>query len=192
MIELYNLNEYDIYMKKIRRDEKMDNSLKFQTLREKYKEFIFEDYEIEEIDDQIVIKYKFEIPNLTGFNPEIKIPKKKLKLRKIEGSMIQNLVFHIGLIELISYWKCTCSPNVIIKCGFLNEEQKAWFKKLYFNGLGELLFTNEIKTNIDDFMNITCLGEELKEDTCIEENSRILNTNWWRKRFSCNFRNFKN
>ena len=44
----------------------------------------------------------------------------------------QNLAFHIGLIELISYWKCTCSPKIIIKCGYLNEEQIKWWKKIYF------------------------------------------------------------
>ena len=149
----------------------MNNFSKFKTLREEYKEFIFDSYEIKETDKEIIIKYKFEIPNLTTFNPEIKILKKNLKLKKLEGNIIQNMVFHIGLIELISYWKCTCSPEVIIKCGFLNEEQKIWFKKLYFYGLGELFFTNEIKTNIEEFMNITCLGKELNIENEENKNS---------------------
>ena len=72
------------------------------------------------------------------------------------------MVFHIGLIELISYWKCTCSPEVVIKCGYLNKEQIDWWKKLYFYGLGELFYTNNIKTDLESFMSIECKGEENK------------------------------
>lgn len=77
------------------------------------------------------------------------------------------MAFHIGLIELISYWKSTCSPNVIIKCGYLNEEQIKWWKKIYYYGLGELFFTNNIRTNIEDFMTIKCIKEvnELEYET---------------------------
>ena len=81
----------------------------------------------------------------------------------------KNIAFHIGLIELISYWKCTCSPNVIIKCGALNEEQKNWFKKLYYYGLGELFYTNGIKTDIESFMNIECQSDKTYEEPlCIK------------------------
>lgn len=140
----------------------MDNSLKFKELREKYKEFIYEDYEIKENNEEICIEYKFEIPGCAKFKPNIKILKKNMNIKEIKGNKIKNMVFHIGLIELISYWKSTCSPNVIIKCGSLNEEQKSWLKKLYFYGLGELFFTNNIQTNINDFMNIKTEGETLE------------------------------
>lgn len=140
----------------------MDNYLKFKDLREKYKEFIYDDYEIKENEKEIYIEYKFEIPSLAKFTPTIKILKKDMDTKKIEGNKIKNMIFSIGLIELISYWKCTCSPKVIIKCGNLNKEQKEWLKKLYFYGLGELFFTNEIETNINDFMEINCEGEKLE------------------------------
>lgn len=147
----------------------MDNSIKFKNLREKYKEFIYEDYEINENENEIYIEFKFEIVGLTKFNPRIKILKKEINMKNIDGNKIKNMAFHIGLIELISYWKCTCSPNVIIKCGCLNKEQIQWIKKLYFYGLGELFYTNNIETNINDFMNIVCCGESLniedEEDT---------------------------
>lgn len=139
----------------------MDNSLKFKELRKKYTEFIYEDYQMEENEKEITLRYKFEIPNLAKFSPSVTILKKNINFKKIEGNKIENMVFSMGLIELISYWKCTCSPKVIIKCGNLNEEQIKWIKKLYFNGLGELFFTNEIKTDIDSFMEITCTGNKL-------------------------------
>ena len=134
----------------------MDNSLLFKKYREDYKNFYYNSYSINEDNDAIYIEFEFEIENLTKFNPKLKILKKDFKLKDINSKYVQNMVFHIGLVELISYWKCTCSPVVNIKCGYLNENQIAWWKKLYFYGLGELFFTNNIKTNMQEFMTIKC------------------------------------
>ena len=138
----------------------MDNSIKFAEYREKYKEFHYNSYLIKEDDETLYIEFEFEIPNLTKFNPKIKILKKALPFKNIDNCQVENLVFHIGLIELLSYWKCTCSPKIVIKCGYLNEEQIKWWKKLYFYGLGELFYTNNIKTNIEDFVSIECSDEQ--------------------------------
>lgn len=140
----------------------INNMEKFLELRNKHKEFIYDSYKVFEDSEYICIEYKFEIPDLKIFTPSIKIKKKSLIVNNIENNKeyINHLVFHIGMIELISYWKCVCSPNVIIKCGKINDEQIKWFKKLYFYGLGELFFTNNIKTNINEFMNIICEGEK--------------------------------
>ena len=149
----------------------INNMEKFLELRNKHKEFIYDSYKVFEDSEYICIEYKFEIPDLKIFTPSIKIKKKSLIVNNIENNKeyINHLVFHIGMIELISYWKCVCSPNVIIKCGKINDEQIKWFKKLYFYGLGELFFTNNIKTNINEFMNIICEGE--KDYSSVEVNS---------------------
>lgn len=132
----------------------MDNNEKFLEFREKYKDFYYNNYNIYESDDEIIMEFEFEVPGLVKFNPKSSILKKNFKFKNIDSEYVKNMVFHIGLIELISYWKATCSSNVIIKCGNINEDQINWFKKLYFNGLGELFYRNNIKTNINDFMNI--------------------------------------
>lgn len=138
----------------------MDKSVQFQNLREEYKEFYYNEYNITEDEEAIYLNYEFEIKGLTSFKPQIKILKENLKFKSINSNNVKNLVFNIGLIELISYWKSTCSPKVIIKCGYLNKEQIEWWKKLYYYGLGELLYTNNIKINIQDFMQIECLEKE--------------------------------
>lgn len=145
----------------------MDKSQQFKDYREIYKEFYYNNYSIKEDKDAIYIEYEFEIPNLTKFNPKLKILKKELKFRSIKSEYVKNMVFHIGLIELISYWKSTCSPKIIIKCGYLNQEQIEWWKKIYFYGLGELFYTNNIKTDIINFVNIEC---EYKSDIVTYEN----------------------
>ena len=134
----------------------MDKSNEFKQFREKYKEFHYNGYLITEDNEAIYIEYDFEIPELTKFNPKLKIQKKEFKFKDTKSKYVQNMVFHIGLIELVSYWKSTCSPHIIIKCGYLNEEQKRWWKKIYFYGLGELFYTNNIKTNIEEFVRIEC------------------------------------
>ncbi len=130
------------------------NQEKFEDLREKYSTFIYDSYNI--IDDGLVLKivFNFEIEGLTKFNPYYEIDKKYILNKNIDDTLFNNLIFHIGLIELVSYFKCTCSKNVIIKAGYLDEEQIKWFKKLYYYGLGEMLYTNEITVSEQDLMNI--------------------------------------
>lgn len=138
----------------------MDKSVNFNEYRNKYEKFFYNNYSFSEDDQTIYIEYDFEIPNLTKFNPKLKIDKKNMKFKNMNTEIVENMIFHIGLVELISYWKCTCSPHVVIKCGKLNEEQINWWKKLYYYGLGELFFTNNISTTIDEFMKIECESDK--------------------------------
>ena len=126
---------------------------KYLELRNKYDTFIYEGYNVEEKDNKTIITYDFNVPNLTHYYPTLELNKFELT------EFTKYLIFHIGLVELISYWKATCSKNVIIKAGYINEDQINFFKKLYFHGLGELFYTNGIEPNYEDFMNITCVIE---------------------------------
>ena len=139
----------------------------YKNYRLKYPIFRYKKYDIKELEDKIEISYLYEIEGLETFNHIIQIEKNM----EFDTRSISNLVFNLGLVELVSYWKATCSPNVIIECGYLNEEQIAWFKKLYFNGLGEMFYRNGITNKIDDFMNITCTGKEINEPKVIKDYS---------------------
>lgn len=123
---------------------------KYLELSSKYDTFIYESYSIDEVDDKCKITFNFNVPNLTSYNPYIIVDKFEI------DSFSKYLIFHIGLIELISYWKATCSKNVIIKAGYIDLDQINWFKKIYYYGLGELFYTNNIDVSIDDFMDIKC------------------------------------
>ena len=138
----------------------MDNSLKYIELRNKYKEFYYNNYNLREDEEAIYIEFEFEIPNLAVFKPITKILKKQMNLKSIDSIQARNMAFNIGLIELISYWKSTCCPQIVIKCGYLSVEQIKWWKKLYFYGLGELFYTNNIQNTIDDFVTIKCEKEK--------------------------------
>ena len=125
----------------------------YEKFRNSYPEFIYKSFELSETDETINIKYNFEIKGLSEFSPEWKIRKKNsspvtddLKLRK--------LVFSLGMVELVSYWKITCSPKVTVLCGQLDDKQIKWWKTQYFNGLGEFFYRNNIKPDFGSFMHI--------------------------------------
>lgn len=143
---------------------------KFEDLRNKYKEFIYEKYEIIEKNNEYEIIFYFNIPGLTSFEPKLIIEKENITNKNINNEFFEYLVFNIGLVELISYVKCTCSPNIIIKCGYLDENQKKWFKKLYYNGLGEFLYRNGINISEQDLFNITTTNN--KQEFNVEYNGQ--------------------
>ena len=131
--------------------------MNFEELRSKYQEFIYDKYEIEDNQDTVKITYYFEIPGLTTFTPSYEI--KKSYLKKDIDSFSEYLIFHIGLVELISYYKCVCPKKVIINAGYINDEQISFFKKLYYYGLGEFLYINNINISYDNLMDIEVNGE---------------------------------
>lgn len=127
---------------------------KFEDLRNEYKEFIYKNYNISEDENKIKIEYFFEIPNLSIFKPTIEIEKRDINYKSTNSDFVKNIVFNIGMIELISYWKCACPKKVIIECGELNNEQINWFKKLYYYGLGEYRYINNIQVSMEDMLEI--------------------------------------
>lgn len=132
----------------------------FEELRNEYKEFIYRSYQILEDENKIKIEYCFEIPNLSVFRPTIEIEKRNINFKSTKGNFVKNLVFNIGMIELISYWKSACPKKVIIECGNLNKEQIDWFKKLYYLGLGEYRYINNIKVSAEDMLEIDVREKE--------------------------------
>ncbi len=145
--------------------------MKFEVLREKYPKFLYNNYSIFEENNKICIEFEFEIEGLTTFNPRLEILKKDLNFKDIKSDIVKNIVFNIGMVEAISYFKATCSPQFIIKCGKLDDFQKKWFKKLIYFGLGEFRYVNNIKVSENDFLQIMSEGKSIECD----EPSQYLN-----------------
>ncbi len=132
-----------------------NNNSKVLMFRDKYPNFIYHSFEIDDNNEELSIKFHFEIENLKEFFPTIKIVKKNYIKNNIDNSILNNLAFHIGLVEMISYYKATLSKNIIIECGTLSEEQIEFFKKLIFNGLSELMYRNNISLSKDELFNMS-------------------------------------
>ena len=130
---------------------------KFSRFREQYKTFTYEDYHITKNDKYITVSFDFKIDGLCEFHPETEIELTGLDiLNDFSSPTAQNIVFSLGMVELISYWKTACPKTVVIKCGSLSDRQKEFWKQLYFGGLSEFFYINGIETNKDSFMTIEC------------------------------------
>ena len=127
-----------------------------------------------EDDEKIYFKFEFEIPNLMVFNPEIQILKKNFAWKHKNTNMLKNIVFNLGMVEAISYFKSVCAKRFVIKCGYLNDEQKKWFRKLFFLGLGEFRFVNNINTTEEEFVEFICEGKELELEEINNINKGII------------------
>ena len=137
---------------------------KFIEFRNTYKEIIYKDYVIEEVDNNLVITYLFKVPGLTEFKPTISFSKDLVKNSFVNDDLMNKIIFHIGMIELISYYKCCCPKRVVIEAGYLSDYDKNWFKKLFYNGLGEFLYKNNISISEEELFDFEVLGEEIKLD----------------------------
>ena len=141
----------------------------YLSLREQYPRFAYRGYEIEENDRCLKITYRFETLGLSEFAPVWVFPKAEGDCRRwSEDRLMQDMIFSLGMVELISYWKIACPPTVTVEAGRLNQDQIDWWKDLYFNGLGEFFYVNGIKeADPNHFMDIQCAGQ--LKDPCTDQ-----------------------
>jgi len=138
-----------------------DNNSKFNEFRERFPYFIYESCEYSVAENSLDIRFKFDLGGKYLFNPSIRIPLSDFyDLKNVPDAALENIIFHIGMVELISYWKAACPPIVIIKPFRLDEAQVRWWKNLYFNGLGEFFYLNGIAADIETFVNISSESEK--------------------------------
>ena len=131
----------------------MNLSKDFSALRDQYPSFFYDGFHIEQNENGLKITYDFRIADLAEFHPVWTFPV-ATTFKNTDLQTIRACAFHLGLVELVSYWKITCSPNVYINAGAVTEDQIRWWKKLYFYGLGEFFYINNISTDIESFMAI--------------------------------------
>ena len=141
-----------------------DNFKKYTELRSEYPVFVYESYSIELINNEIIIRFAFNLNNQFQFFPETRISVRSgiSDIFFNKGGKLSDLnifAFNIGMIELISYWKAACSPKVIVRPHLLDQGQIDFWKKIYFNGLGEFFYLNGIDNPDEDtFMEIVSEG----------------------------------
>lgn len=155
----------------------MRGAEQYRALRKTYPEFIYHGFTAEETDKELKVTYLFEISGLAKFYPGWIFPKDVCMAahggrKEQKQRLLKEMLFSLGLVELVSYWKLTCSPRVVIKAGKLNEEQIAWWKRLYFHGLGEFFYINQITgVQAEDLMEMAA-KPPLPEDEKIREEDR--------------------
>jgi len=142
--------------------QRQNHFQKYKDLRQKFTRFCYESFKYHFEGNTLRIEFVFNLGNEYEFRPthSLQIPKNH-HYHSLSTADLDNFVFHLGMVELVSYWKASCAPQVHIKPFALSAEQIEWWKKLYFEGLGEFFYLNEIEVHLTDFMQIYCDGAPL-------------------------------
>lgn len=152
-----------------------DKSKKFHSLRQQYPHFVYESYKIIKNKKSIHLSFEFKLSSEIVFKPELKIPIRNFfQAEKLSDYDLNNFVFHIGMIELLSYWKATCSPQIIIKPQKLNEDQIKWWKKIYFFGLSEFFYLNNIEVDQGSFVEVVSKSDYELSPVSVSLNNSII------------------
>lgn len=147
----------------------MGNIKKYSTFRQENPRMVYDSYHYELTERGLELDFTFRIGDKIVFHPTALIERREFLDYNGKTELLDKLVFNIGMIELISYWKCLCPPIVEIACGSLTDEAKAFWLKTYWNGLGEFFYTNGIEETPETFMKI-------ENSTATIHNPQILNS----------------
>lgn len=125
----------------------------FISLREQYKEFFYKGFSCDITEGMYQVTFSYEIPGLSEFETVWKFPDAG---RMVDTTILNRLLFELGMAEAISYWKVTCAPVLKVACGTLTEWQNKWWRKLFYNGLGEFMYVNGIEISEEELLTIVC------------------------------------
>lgn len=118
---------------------------KLEILRKRHPSITYKSYHLAPRTDELTIEFEFHLAGGPIFHPKITLPTRT----PVVDEKVHALAFRLGLVELLSYWKTCCPPEIIIEANVLpNEEHSFWLQLLRY-GLGEFFFLNGINPNID-------------------------------------------
>jgi len=122
----------------------------FNELRERFDNISYDSFSFKENERDLEISYFYTLGEYK-FTHKINILKKKFFI--MDNARDKDIfLFNLGMAELISYYKLACPKRVILRAGFLDDEQKAFWRKLFYKGLGEFRFINNIDISEDEFV----------------------------------------
>lgn len=137
--------------------QKNDKTTQRRAIQKKHPSFSYDSYAYELKDNSLGMTFVFTLHSNITCKPTLTIHNlDKTRFAKIGKDVLDNLVFHVGLIESMSYWKAAAPQHIQITCGYLTDEQKQWWKRLLVNGMGEYAYINSIDVAYLESVGITC------------------------------------
>jgi len=128
---------------------------KVESLRKKHPRFVYRGYSYRVTHGNLEIDFDFCIEPNIQLKPKLVIKNiAQARLEKLGDRVLDTLVFHLGLMEIPSYWKLTCSKDIVIEAGHIIKEQQEWWKDLILNGMGQFFYENKIDWRATDFLRI--------------------------------------
>lgn len=131
------------------------DSSTFERLRTAHPRFTYGDYEISLEAEGLRFTYDFRIEPDIVFRPTVRLDGVDADVvSRVGEDVVDNLAFHLGLAEIPSYWKATCSPEIVVAAGRLDAWQRDWWRDLLIKGQGEFFYVNQIDFRIPDLVSI--------------------------------------
>lgn len=140
---------------------------RYRELTSQYDKFIYESYHVEENEERLMLNFQYRITSEVSdpivFNHRVSYQLVTDKAKPgtdstgLNLSLIKDLdalIFTIGMVESINYYKTICPRSFYVHCGRLNKDQAQWWQKLFYNGLGEFIYLNGLAKEVsqDDFV----------------------------------------
>ncbi|MBI3965948.1 MAG: hypothetical protein HY329_09965 [Chloroflexi bacterium] len=130
-------------------------------LRARHPRLVYERFSIRRSGADLAVRFQFKLEPDVVFEPALLFPDvDEERLGSLAPGVLENLIFHIGLIETLSYWKCACPPELVVAAGPLTSDQIEWWRDLYRHGLGEFYYTNDVDFSAPDFVTIQSTGAD--------------------------------
>lgn len=131
-------------------------------LRKKHSRFLYRGFRINHKKNRLIIAFDFFVEPDIVFHPQLVVPNVlQAALTKMGEGALRNFAFHLGLIEIPSYWKAACSPEIVIEAGSLNSEQTNWWKDVFIKGMGQFFYENEIDFQSPDFLRFRIVASKI-------------------------------
>ncbi len=89
------------------------------------------------------IAYDFQLGENEVFKPSATFRFPECHLNT-DTEAAKKLVFQMGMVELLSYWKCACPQTIEVSCGHLNPSSVLWWQELMREGFGEFFWMNKM------------------------------------------------
>ncbi len=134
----------------------VNNLEKYKQLSEKYSSFVYEDFKVERAEDKLNLYYKYSMKS--EMDEDI-VFWHRVSYEYIGGdrvldyeevSKMDAILFNIGMVEAVNYYKLTCAKKFVIKCGSITKEQEKFWTELFYNGLGEFIYLNGLTSEFEN------------------------------------------
>lgn len=145
----------------------------FKKYRTLYPKCIYHGYTLSYENEKLFVDYSIEIVGLDTFHTKWQFPLSSIPYFDEHDTICQRLLFELGMSEVISYYKLTCSPVVEIN-GTMSEDEKQWWIKLFFNGLGEFLYRNNINIAQEDLVRFEAIEDKKINPKRVELNGALI------------------
>lgn len=132
-------------------------AVSFHSLRSQHPTLTYRGYSTERVESRLKVTFRISLEPGIEFQPTV-----EFESSDFDEKRLIPYLHHVGMVELISYWKCACPPRVILEGVSLSQEQIEWWRDLFIHGLGEFFFQNDIDPSDPKLVTIESHGEPLQ------------------------------